>query len=281
MASLETWPGPGPHLTYVLADGPAVAHLVPGRGGLVTRFAVRGDELLYLDEATLAGEGNVRGGIPLLFPLAGKGLERPPYALPQHGFARGRPWEVLEAVADESTALVRCRLVSDDATRAHFPHDFEAVVTVSLAGERLTLEWEVRNRGATPLPLHLGLHPYLRVAEAEKGEARLETKATRARLSATGELVDFAGLDFRQANDVQLLDHGQDFALLSRGGGGAPVQLSWTPGFTTVVVWTVPGKDFVCVEPWTAPGGALGRGEVPLLPPGASTALAVAFSRAG
>jgi galactose mutarotase-like enzyme len=27
------------------------------------------------------------------------------------------------------------------------------------------------------------------------------------------------------------------------------------------VVWTLEGKDFVCVEPWTCPGNALNTGE--------------------
>ena len=35
------------------------------------------------------------------------------------------------------------------------------------------------------------------------------------------------------------------------------MELAWSPSFTTLVVWTLEGRDFVCVEPWTAPGGAL------------------------
>jgi galactose mutarotase-like enzyme len=36
------------------------------------------------------------------------------------------------------------------------------------------------------------------------------------------------------------------------------------------VIWTLPGKDFVCLEPWTAPANALNSGESLLIvPPGA------------
>jgi len=47
------------------------------------------------------------------------------------------------------------------------------------------------------------------------------------------------------------------------------------PQFTTLVVWTLPGRDFVCVEPWTAPGGALATGLALPLAPGAVERLAV------
>ncbi|MCI0573314.1 MAG: hypothetical protein L0Y66_21415, partial [Myxococcaceae bacterium] len=45
---------------------------------------------------------------------------------------------------------------------------------------------------------------------------------------------------------------------LFSGPGGWP---TWSPAYRTLVVWTLPGKDFVCVEPWTAPAGALRSGE--------------------
>src|SRR5438132_2165715 len=77
--------------TSALAGDGALAEVVPERGGLVTRFRVQGRGLLYLDEATLADRSkNVRGGVPVLFPIAGKAPEGG--AMKQHGFARNRAW---------------------------------------------------------------------------------------------------------------------------------------------------------------------------------------------
>jgi galactose mutarotase-like enzyme len=84
--------------TLTLVSGETLVELVPARGALVTRLAVAGVELLYLDRATLADPSkNVRGGIPILFPFAGR-LEgdrftavRPggaPKIKKQHGFCR-------------------------------------------------------------------------------------------------------------------------------------------------------------------------------------------------
>jgi galactose mutarotase-like enzyme len=44
------------------------------------------------------------------------------------------------------------------------------------------------------------------------------------------------------------------------------------------VVWTLAGRDFVCVEPWTAPADALNTGESLItLAPGESRDLWVSF----
>ena len=56
-------------------DAASGSHVVvaPERGALARSFVVGGQELLYLDEATIADpERNVRGDIPVLFPSLGK-----------------------------------------------------------------------------------------------------------------------------------------------------------------------------------------------------------------
>ncbi len=65
--------GPAGLEVYFLSDGDAEVQVVPARGALVTRFQVRGVDLLFLDEATLGDlSKNVRGGVPLLFPNPGR-----------------------------------------------------------------------------------------------------------------------------------------------------------------------------------------------------------------
>ena len=56
-----------------LEDGGAAVTLAPSRGGMVTRFSIGEVPVLFLDESTLRDPSkNVRGGIPVLFPIAGK-----------------------------------------------------------------------------------------------------------------------------------------------------------------------------------------------------------------
>jgi len=140
--------------TITLASGEVTAQIVPGRGGIVTALAVGGQDVLFLDPATLADPTkNVRGGIPILFPFAGK-LEderfRPAGTrMKQHGFARNKPWAVREQRADG----VRLGLVQDDETRAQYPYEYDVEYGVHLLPRGLQVELVVHNRGSQPLPI--------------------------------------------------------------------------------------------------------------------------------
>ena len=251
-----------------LSAGDAVAEIVPERGAICTRLRLGGSELLFLDPATLADPArNVRGGIPILFPIAGKPV--PP--LQQHGFARNLAWESIgEQPRRTGSGDHACRLRSSDATRALFPHDFELTAAFTLSSNALRIQFDLRNTGAAPMPLHFGLHPYFRAVD--KRAAWIETDATIALDNRSGAEAALQRLDFDVDElDLALLDHEDDGTVLHRGEG-PPIQLSWSPRFRTLVLWTLRGKDYICVEPWTAPGLALASGEGLLhLAPGEST----------
>ena len=269
----------------VLRDGEAELTVVPERGAIVTSVKLRGEELLYLEEATLADPAkSVRGGIPVLFPIAGKLPEGGyliagrRYELPQHGFARNRAW----TVKDASPSSLSMELASDDATRKVFPFEFEAKLTVAIQGgekPQARIALAVRNTGTAPLPFHAGFHPYFLVPDRAKKDARVETVATRAFDNRTGKSGPLATIDFTAPEvDLHLEDHDEPKTTLSRGEGRAPIRLNWSANARRMVLWTLAGKDFICVEPWTAPGGALAAGTLPLLAPGATAELALRIS---
>lgn len=230
----------------VLTDGDAQAAIAPARGGLVTQFTVAGRALLFLDRATFDDPTrNVRGGIPVLFPFAGKGM----HGMKQHGFARTLPW----AVESHTRAQLVCALEANEATRASFPHDFRLALTVTLHAPRLSLAFSLTNRGAAPMPLHFGLHPYFSVPLAQKAQATVVTDATRAFDNRTGQTGPLPPLRFGgEEVDLHLLDHAAPRTAFE------DLALTWSPNFRTLVVWTLPGQPFVCVEPWSAPAGTLG-----------------------
>src|SRR6201996_3157981 len=122
-----------------LTDEEAHAEVVPERGAIISRFDVGGTPILYLDLATLEDPTkNVRGGVPFLFPTAGR-LENDRYQgreMKQHGFARNLPFTVERRDA-RSVAL---SLDADDATRARFPFEFRVELTISLSGAELRIE---------------------------------------------------------------------------------------------------------------------------------------------
>lgn len=232
--------------TIVLEHGSSRACLAPERGGMVTRFSVGGRELLYLDEGTLLDRTkNVRGGNPILFPSPGK-LEGGPYRMDQHGFARTSPWNVLDRTTDRVTLELR----SSEATRALYPWDFVATYTTILSEGVLRIEQ--RFEGA--MAFGAGFHPYFLVRD--KTKARVTSPATRAWDNAAKKAVSPPVIDLTQKElDLHLLDHGSSRAALELEDGR--IEVRGSPEFRRWVIWTLEGKDFVCLEPWTSPGNAL------------------------
>lgn len=249
-----------------LTAGQAVAEVAPSRGGIVTRFAVGDDEVLYLDPRTLADKTEkVRGGIPVLFPIAGKlegdryQAQGRSYPMRQHGLARQAPWSVVNVEAAHLTMEFR----SDAATRASFPFEFSYRITVDVgrAGFRsLALETVVENLGTQPMPLHTGLHPYFLVPERDKDRFTVDVTAGTAYDNISGQTRPFDGnLNFDAELDLHLSDVSGTEATL-HVPGKLPRHLSFTGFYSQIVFWTLTVKDFVCVEPWSGPGNALNSG---------------------
>lgn len=259
--------------TVELIDGGSASRAVvaPARGGIMTELALGGRELLYLDRATFEDRSaNVRGGNPVLFPSPGKlagdawSASGAAGQMRQHGFARALPWSLDDhGAAAPGGAYARLTLRSSEATRAQYPWDFRAELTYTLLGRALRIDLRVTNEtggGAPPMPFGAGFHPYFAVSQADKARASIETRATRAFDNTTKREAPFDGFDLtRPEVDLHLLDHGSTESSLSIEG--ARIAVRGSPEFTHWVVWTLQGKDFVCLEPWTCPGNALNTGE--------------------
>jgi len=254
----------------------ARAFLAPARGGLLTRFTVAGVPVLYMDPATLRDPAqSVRGGIPVLFPIAGKlpggqyTWRGQTYAMKQHGFARNLPWQLLESAAGAEGAQVTLGLESSALTRAQYPFEFALRFVYRLRGGVLSVEQTFENCGPHEMPIQPGLHPYFYVPDARKAEVRLETDATRAYDNVGAREVDLQGpLRFGEREiDMHLLDQAAREVVLERPGMPA-VRVGFDADQHVLVVWTLPGRDFVCVEPWSDKFGALADGTARLLSPG-------------
>jgi galactose mutarotase-like enzyme len=278
----QTRPLENGHIELIDTETPSRAVLAPQRGGMLTSLSVRGREALFLDQASFDdATRNVRGGNPVLFPSPGKltGDRWAQGALKQHGFARNEPWSV-GALSTEGAASATLTLESSAATRAGFPFDFSLAYTYSLAGGRLRLDLRVRNRSAEEMPFGAGFHPYFAVPQAEKAGARVATAATRAFDNVSKQDAPYR-LDLSAPEvDLHLLDHGGASSALS--WGDRRVVIEGSPEFSRWVIWTLAGKDFVCLEPWTCPGDALNTGASLIrLAPGATAHLWLTYTIEG
>jgi galactose mutarotase-like enzyme len=263
--------------THLLVDHEAKARVVlaPTRGGMVTRFIVGDTNVLYLDGDTLRdATKNVRGGIPVLFPIAGRladdkyQVDGASYTMKQHGFARNMPWSIVDQATDGGARL-GLALAANAITRAQYPFDFRLALTYVLVGGRLTVQTRVSNLGDRAMPISPGLHPYFQLADRNKRAARVVTDATTAWDNRAGARVTLRDLIDLSADvvDLHLLDHWPRTVRLTRPED-RDVELALGVPDRVLVVWTERGRDFVCVEPWTARANAFNEGSATLVPPG-------------
>jgi galactose mutarotase-like enzyme len=246
------------HEVLALAYGDVTAQIVPARGGIVTALAVGGRDLLFLDRATLEDPAkNVRGGIPILFPFAGK-LEDERFLpagtrMKQHGFGRNQPWEVRAQRADAA----RLGLVPDDETRAQYPYTFDVEYGVHLMPRGLQVELVVQNEGPKPLPVSPGWHPYFRCPAARKAEV-------------TGDVPGLRPAE--QFSDAREFDFGLEAPANGRARFDLPglggLRLAFSPAMRHLQFWSQPGRDFVCLEPFLGPNNTVNTDRRMDVPPG-------------
>ena len=257
-----------PAATYVLSDSDtARLEIVPDRGGLVTRWQVEGQDIFYFDRDRFADPSlSVRGGIPILFPICGNlpdnqySLGGQTYSLKQHGLARDLPWQVTQQDVSGAASLT-LELTSSETTLAQYPFAFRLAFTFRLKGHILELQQRFTNLADQPMPFATGLHPYFLVED--KSQLEFEIPATEYRNHLTGGVETFGGsFDFAE-DEIDLAFQGltAPAATVTDRHLGRRLTLSWSDHYTKLVFWSVKGKDYYCLEPWTAPRNALNTGE--------------------
>ncbi|GBF76994.1 hypothetical protein PA598K_05515 [Paenibacillus sp. 598K] len=261
----------------------SIARICPERGGIMTELNLHGQPLFYLDEATFRDpSANIRGGNPILFPICGQlpggqyewnGVT---YRMANHGVARVQPWEVV-STSEEGEAALTLRLTSNEQTLQSYPFDFELRFTYRLQDGRLRLEQQYANRSDEPMPMVAGFHPYF---ATESKALVYETDATRYLDYNDGIVkpiegaIDLAGL----VESVALLDS-RESQIAFPLSASTTVRLTYSDIFKYVVLWSVEGKPFVCVEPWMAKNEELiVRDELPLVQPGETLEAQLTFA---
>lgn len=271
-----------------LTDLDIEVEIVPSVGNRAIAMRVGGQNILYVpseDPSRLKDDRHLNG-IPFLAPWANRMPEgfwangkhyrfnpdldsiRPDQnGIPIHGLLTLCPfWEVVDSGADETSAHVTSRLEfwKYPALMANWPFAHEYEMTYRLAGGTLEIQIAVINRGAEPMPIAVGFHPYFQLPGVPNAEAFAQIPArlhveTDNRLVATGETrpVDFA-------DRVSLRDHHFDdgFTSLDRQPGGEAIfaveghgkriEVAFGPKYQVAIIYAPPGHDYICFEPMSA-----------------------------
>lgn len=147
-----------------IANAHATARIYPHGGHVAQWRPVGTGEVLWMSARSLYQTGKpIRGGIPVCLPWFGPHPSRTDVGA--HGFARIKPWSVLQSgdLADGGSR-VRLGLESDAESLALWPHAFSAELIITV-GKSLDVELALTNRGSTPAPCEMALHTYFTVGD--------------------------------------------------------------------------------------------------------------------
>lgn len=258
----------------------------PGSGMLVASLRHRGAELLRrVDDLEAAATAGKTAGVALLHPWANRlsGLKYTAAGrevvldraspllhfddrgLPMHGVPWSRlVWKVTEASTERLVAGLDWR-APELLAIFPFPHRLELALT--LGSDGLVFETTIVAGVDGPVPVSFGFHPYVGLPEVRRVDWRLELPAMRrlvldVRGIPTGAQQQFAGwdgpLDGVEFDDGFALTGGR--ASFAIAGGSRRVTIELVEGFPNAQVFAPHDKDFVALEPMTAPTDALVRG---------------------
>ena len=210
---------------------------------------------------------------PVLFPNVGKyygghfTYNGTDYPMGQHGFARDTEFE--QAASGEN--FVTYRLCADEESKKVYPFDFVLEITHRLNGNRLTVEWNVKNTDNKEMYFTIGGHPAFNVnvlPDTDFEDYSLVFKEGTEKLSyvlldaesgtAIGDKVyELELTDSKYAlkkdmfdKDALVFDGGQiEWAALALPDGKPYIALE-SKGFPNFGIWSKPGAPYVCLEPW-------------------------------
>jgi galactose mutarotase-like enzyme len=274
--------------TYILGDRNSKIEVVPERGGIVTSWIVGDQEIFYMDsERFTHPELSVRGGIPILFPICGNMPNNTythngqVYTLKQHGFAREMPWQVDEK---DQTGLSLV-LTSTPETLAVYPFEFKVKFTYILTGNTLTIKQSYSNLSNQSMPFSAGTHAYF--AAPDKSELKFELPSAEFIDQKTFINHPFlGGFDFElEEIDVMFFNptlpsnQTANRAIAIDASRNLTLTLDFDQYHKALVFWSVKGKDFFCLEPWTAARNSLNTGEnLITLEPGATVDMEISMT---
>lgn len=270
----------------ILSSGNNYAMILPEQGGTLARLGFEDasgqvKEQLWSRHARPAPAGQwPDGGLPILFPFAGRVWQQgqvgqyqhqeTTFPMPIHGFLYSQSGAILEQTSNK----VKLEFIDHAATHRHYPWHFRVIVAYEINGTSLTLTVTVSNLGCllpndnSSMPVAVGFHPYFILADTLKVSAdhlQLRTQAECAyRVTAQGDLGEQFCRD--PFDEIQVSQPAFQNTIIRRSsqvpiqviGGqiGSRTVLRTVGPLNYLVLWGQPEESFFCIEPWMAPPNA-------------------------
>jgi aldose 1-epimerase len=269
-----------------LVAGDLEAVFLPGHGMLGASLRHSGTEILRrIEDLEGAAVKGSTAGIPLLYPWANRladfryrAAEREvvldpsspllhldEHRLPMHGV----PWSLLAwKLTEDRRDFLAARL--DWSSRdllAVFPFRHNLEMAVTLRSDGLTIETTLVAGPDGSVPVSFGFHPYFGLPDLPRGQWRLELPAMRKLVLDAHGIPSGAEEPFDEFK-AELAEKNFDdgFALMkeqtffSIEGAGRRITVELLDGYSYAQVFAPRDKDYIALEPMTAPASALTNG---------------------
>lgn len=245
-------------------DSDSWIKICPERGGIITSFGVNGQENLYLNGNTFCDKNkNIRGGIPILFPLCGQLHEQKyildghEYLMRNHGLARTAEWKVKDKNVQDSAAI-KLAFASSAETYKSYPFEFELTFEYILKGNKLTINQLYVNHSDKPMPMSAGFHPYFFAKDKKTVEYFFNASEYLDLEDSKIKPYHSEDMDLTHSKESKLiLDHKGNSLSFYLRDLNRKITFNYSSQFKYIVLWSVPGSNFICVEPWTSKSAAL------------------------
>lgn len=207
---------------------------------------------------------------PILFPCIGESkdgrinVDGMDYPMGRHGFARHEVFSVI----NQEESKVTLELKSNKQTLPYYPFEFVFRVTYELVDLSVKQSFEVVNLDTREMGFQLGGHPAFAVP-FRKGERHDEYEIWfdrpqtlyRHLLTDSGlysgktrlflEREDHFPLSYQLFNEDALVfkNISSKRIWIQHSNGYKKLEVNYE-GFPHLGIWSVPGADYVCIEPW-------------------------------
>lgn len=200
---------------------------------------------------------------PIMFPVCGgykedayymKGVR---YPMTKHGFAKLLPWTVVESTGD-------CAVMALTEKQEGFPFDYVFSVKYKLNGKKLEITYTVENKGDVDFYYGIGSHEaYATPGGLEGCKVVFDETEDLMRYLLDGNLI--LPEPVQMATGAKELELKTEYfavdalvfpTLKSRGvtlvnkNDAHTVRVEY-PDVDVLMLWTKPGADYICIEPWS------------------------------
>lgn len=237
---------------------------------LEAQIKTEGAELISLKKngKEILWDGNSKawqGQAPVLFPICGSLrdnkyiIKNKEYSIQKHGFAKTQEFEV----ENHNSDTVTFSLKSTPETINIYPFEFELKITYTLCNNTLNIRYDIINSGTETMYFSIGSHEsYKCPTGIEDWNIIFDKPETLNSKIVSGSLIDYKTTPIIENSRIMPLkydyfvidalifsDLNSRKLTLKNNVTNETAEISFD-GFDYLLFWTVPGENFICIEPW-------------------------------